>query len=97
MMANNRTIGVRNLVRDVLKMTPKPYGEDIMLDVYMAIEYNPDWRKRYDDLCDELRDSVVNPLIGEVVKEETGLSVLREVSTKGQSHIVGRYTKLGAR
>ncbi len=91
----NRTIGVNDLVRDVLKIAPKPYSEDIMLDVYMAIEYNPEWRARYDDLCDDFRDSVVNPLIGEIVKEETGLSSLREVSTKGKSHIVRTYTKLG--
>lgn len=91
----NRTIGVNNLVKDVLKVLPKPYGEDVMLEVYMAIEYNPEWRRRYDDLCDALRDSVVNPLIGEIVKEETGLVTLREVSTKGKSHIVSRYAKLG--
>ena len=91
----NRTIGVNNLVKDVLKITPKPYGEDIMLEVYMAIEYNPDWHRRYDELCDELRDSVVNPLIGEIVKEETGLPAMFEVSTKGKSHIVKKYTKLG--
>lgn len=91
----NRTVGVNNLVRDVLKVIPKPYGEDVMLDVYMAIEYNPEWRARYDDLCDDFRDSVVNPLIGEIVKQETGLPALREVSTKGKSHIVRTYTKLG--
>lgn len=91
----NRTIGVNNLVRDVLKITPKPYTEDIMLDVYMAIEYNPEWRARYDDLCDTFRDSIVNPLIGEIVKEETGLSGMRVVSTKGKSHIVRTYEKLG--
>lgn len=92
----SRTIAVNNLVRDVLKVTPKPYGEDIMLEVYMAIEYNPEWRARYDDLCDDFRDAVVNPLIGEIVMEETGMSVLREVSTKGKSHIVRRYAKLGS-
>jgi hypothetical protein len=91
----NRTAGVNNLVRDVLKMMPKPYGEDVMLDVYMAIEYNPEWRARYDDLCDDFRDSVVNPLIGEIVTQETGMPPLREVSTKGKSHIVRMYTKLG--
>ena len=93
----NRTKGVKTLVRDVLAIMPKPYSEDIILDVCMAIEHNLEWRERYDQLCDDLRDAVVNPLIGQLVKEETGLISLREVSTKGKSHIIKSYTKLGQR
>ena len=94
-MMMNRTKGVKILVHEVLSIFPKPYGEDIILDVRMAIEHNPEWRRRYDELCDALRDSVVNPLIGQRVKEETGLVSLHEVSTKGKSHILRSYTKLG--
>ena len=94
-MPINRTQGVKTLVQNVLAIFPKPYGEDIILDVCMAIEHNPEWRRRYDELCDDLRDSVVNPLIGKIVKEETGLNSLYEVSTKGKSHILRAYTKLG--
>ena len=90
----NRNKGVKVLIHDVLAIMPKPYSEDIILDVCMAIEHNPEWRRRYDELCDDLRDSVVNPLIGQYVKEETGLISLREVSTKGKSHILRTYTKL---
>lgn len=92
---NNRTKGVKILVQDVLAIFPQPYGEDIILDVCMAIEHNLVWRKRYDELCDELRDSVVNPLIAQLIKEETGMINLREVSTKGKSHILRSYAKLG--
>ena len=91
----NRTKGVKTLVQDVLAIFSEPYSEDIILDVCMAIEHNPEWRRRYDELCDDLRDSVVSPLIGQIVKEETGLNSLREVSTKGKSHIIRTYTKLG--
>ncbi len=91
---NNRTKGVKTLVHDVLAIFPKPYGEDIMLDVCMAIEHNPEWRRRYDELCDNLRDAVVNTAIGQYVKDETGLSSLGEVRTK-KSHIIASYTKLG--
>ncbi len=93
-MPSNRTQGVKSLVQEVLAIMPKPYGEDVILDVCMAIEHNPPWRSRYDQLCDELRDAVVNPLIGQLVKEITGLSSLYEVSTKGKSHIIRAYTKL---
>jgi hypothetical protein len=94
-MSMNRTKGVKILVHDVLAIFPKPYGEDIILDVCMAIEHNPEWRRRYDELCDTLRDAVVNAAISQFVKEETGLINLREVSTKGKSHLIKSYTKLG--
>ncbi len=94
-MAMNRTKGVKILVKEVLAIFSKPYGEDIILDVCMAIEHNPNWRRRYDELCDELRDALVNAEISQIVKEETGLIELRKVSTKGKSHILKSYTKLG--
>ena len=94
-MPTNRTNGVKVLVKEALAIFPKPYGEDIILDVCMAIEHNPAWRERYDRLCDDLRDAVVNPLIGQLVKEETDLNSLYEVSTKGKSHILRKYSKLG--
>jgi hypothetical protein len=94
-MAMNRTKGVKILVKEVLAIFPKPYGEEIILDVCMAIEHNPNWRRRYDELCDELRDALVNAEISQIVKEETGLIELRKVSTKGKSHILKSYTKLG--
>jgi hypothetical protein len=94
-MSTNRSKGVKILVHDVLAIFPKPYGEDIILDVCMAIEHNPEWRRRYDELCDDLRDAVVSAGISQYVKEESGLSNLREVSTKGKSHLIRTYTKLG--
>ena len=94
-MTMNRTKGVKILVQDVLAIFPKPYGEDIILDVCMAIEHNPEWRRRYDGLCDDLRDAVVNAEISQTVKDETGLADLRQVSTKGKSHILKSYMKLG--
>ncbi len=90
----NRTKGVKTLVQDVLAIMPKPYNEDIILDVCIAIEHNPEWRRRYDELCDNLRDSTVNTWIGQYVKDETGLSSLREVQSKGKCHIITSYTKL---
>ena len=95
-MSANRTMGVKNLVRDVLAIFPKPYGEDIILDVCMAIEHNLEWRRSYDELYDALRDVVVTPLIGQLIKEETGLVSLREISTKGKSHILRELYEAGA-
>ena len=90
-----KTEGVQVLVQDVLATFAEPYGEDITLEVCLAIEESPEWLRRYEKLADELSDWVVNNWIGQYVKSETGLDKLREVSAKGKSKLIKSYTKLG--
>ncbi len=54
----NKTEGVKVLTQDVLNTFSEPYGENIIEDVFLAIEYHRDWRRRYDELCSELRQWV---------------------------------------
>src|SRR6266498_4502125 len=90
-----KTEGVKILVQDILAAKfSELYDEDIILNIFKAIEDNPEWRRRYDELSDDLRDWVVNNWIGKYVKEITGLYSLREVSAKGKSNIITAYTKL---
>ncbi len=97
----NKTDGVKILVQEVLAaaFSESPYSEDIILDVCNAIydkDRHPEWRRRYDELSDDLRYGwVVNNWVGQYVKDETGLNSLRKVSTKGKSKIIKSYTKLG--
>ena len=88
-----KTEGVELLVGDVLRTFSEPYGEDIIEDVCLAIERNRDWRRRYNELGEELRDWVVNNWIGQYTKSITGLRSLREVDAK-RSTIIKGYTKL---
>lgn len=88
-----KTEGVYELVQDVLSTFREPYGEDIIEEVCLAIENNPDWQKRYSELSDELRHWVVNNWIGQYTKQLTGLRTIREVDAK-RSHIITAYTKL---
>lgn len=90
-----KTVGVEELVQDVLRTFSPPYGEDITEEVCLAIEYDPAWRERYDLLVDELGHGVVNCWIGRYTKDLTGLKVMREVSTK-RCTIIKTYTKLSA-
>jgi hypothetical protein len=90
-----KTEGVKALVQDVLATFSESYGEDIILDVCLAIENAPNWTRRYKDLSDELSDWVVNNWIGKYVRAETGLETLRVVSAKGKSGLIKSYTKLG--
>jgi hypothetical protein len=90
----NKTERVKELVQDVLHTIPEPYGEDIILDVFKAI--NLDWKRRYHQLEDELTEDVVKNWVGKYTKDLTGLNIIRRVTTPEEwRDIVGSYTKLG--
>lgn len=88
-----KTEGVRRLVYDVLKTLPKPYGEDITEDVFVAIEGDEKWLQRYEQLCAVLDTGVVNQSIGKYTKEITGLEADGVVAARRTS-LTTRYTKL---
>jgi hypothetical protein len=88
-----KTEGVRLLVRDVLQTFSEPYGEDIIEDVFVAIENNAEWHRRYVELSNETNRWVVNNWIGKYTKAITGLKSLREVTAK-RSDLIKDYTKL---
>ena len=90
-----KTVEVRSLVQDVLQTLSKPYGEDIILKVCQEIERKPNFKKRYDDLGEQLRPWVVNNWIGKHTKDLTGMKSLRQVSAPDSVHIITSYTKLG--
>jgi len=89
-----KTEEVYFLVRDVLNTLPKPYGEDITDEVCYAIEKNPEWFRRYQNLKAELTKDVVNQFIGVYTKKTTGKISLRQVPPR-KSTIITSYTKLG--
>ena len=88
-----KTQGVADLVRDVLHTLPQPYCEDVIEDVCMAIEHNPQWTQRYVALGDDLRVWVGNNWIGQHTKMLTGMQTLREVSAK-RTTLIQVYTTL---
>ena len=90
---SNKTEGVKTLVQDVVRTFSQSYGEDIIEDVALAIEYHRVWRKRYDELCAELSQDVVNQWMGQYTKEATGLKTLREVEAR-RSKLITAYSKL---
>ena len=51
----NRTEGVKTLVEEVLATLPTPYSEDVIDEVFLAIEANPTWLTVYNVLCNDLR------------------------------------------
>ena len=50
----NRTGGVKTLVEEVLATFPTPYSEDVIDEVFQAIEANPTWLAVYRGLRNDL-------------------------------------------
>jgi hypothetical protein len=90
---NNKTEGVKILVQDVLRTISKPYGEDIILNVFQEIKTNRDLQRRCDLLRDEIGNDVVHNWIGKYTKDLTGLNSLRKSLAPAGSFIKS-YTKL---
>ena len=91
---SGKTEEVKILVQEILRGNfSEPYGEGIIRDVCFAIEDNPDWRKRYDELGEELRPWVVNNWLGKYTKDLTGLNTIRQLKIE-EGHIIASYTKL---
>ena len=55
-----RTLRLKQLVNEILETLPKPHTQDVIEDVFVAIEHNAAWRKTYDELVYELGKASVN-------------------------------------
>jgi hypothetical protein len=87
-----RTQGVKVLADEVLRTIQPPYSDDIIDDVFCAIEARPEWRRRYDELTTDLGTIVVNNWIGMWVSRAIGREGDRQV--KARSSLIQSYSKL---
>jgi hypothetical protein len=88
-----KTAGVKSLVQEVLDSLPTPYTEDVIDEVFGAIESSPAWRRRYDSLCDELGKTTVNTWGGYWTANALGKLGERQASAK-RSTLIGSYSLL---
>ena len=88
-----KTVGVKHLVEQVLAQLPRPLTEDVIEDVFLAIEVNHGWLNEYEQLCSSLGKLVTNSAVGMWVAKDVGRTGAQQVpSTK--SKIAGSYSKL---
>lgn len=59
-----QTLRVRQLVNEVLAGIPAPRTEDVIDEVFHAIEGNPLWRKTYDEIVYKVGKSTANAWTG---------------------------------
>jgi hypothetical protein len=88
-----RMTGTRQLVEDVLDTLPKPYTEDVVDDVFHAIEERAEWRRRYDVLVTSMARKVVQARAAFWIANYVGRSVAEEVSAQ-KSTLIETYPKL---
>jgi hypothetical protein len=88
-----RTAAIKRLVEDVLASLPKPHTEDVIDDVFHAIEQRPEWRQRYDDISTDLGKLVVNTWGGFWIENSEGRSGVEQVPAK-KSTLIQSYSKL---
>ena len=88
-----KTHGVRLLAAEILGTLSPPYSEDIIEEVFLAIESHSGWMQRYQDLEADLTHNVVNNWIGRYVKEIASMETIREVSAR-RSRLIKDYSKL---
>lgn len=89
----NKTDDVLELVEQVLRTFPKPYSEDVIEDVCVAIEKRAMWLARYERLVRDLGKDTVNQWIGQYTKQITNMDTVLEVDAK-RSKLIDSYTKL---
>jgi hypothetical protein len=86
-------IRMKQLVDEVLKSLSKPHTEDVIEEVFQAIEANPVWRKTYDACVRQLGKGVANGWAGFwVAHAEQRLAQAQSPATR--TSLLDSYAKL---
>jgi hypothetical protein len=91
-----QTARLKTLMEEVLRTLSKPRTEDVIEDVFCAIEQNPRWRKEYADLEYGLGRGVVNAWGGFWIAHAEGRAGGEHVAAK-RSSLIDSYSKLAKR
>lgn len=88
-----RTGRLKLFVEKVLSSLPKPHTEDVIEDVFAAIEGNEGWRHEYDELVAELGKTVTNTWGGFWIADAEGRHGVEQVPAK-RTTLLASYSKL---
>lgn len=88
-----RNARLKSLMEEVLKSLPKPYTDDVIEDVFVAIEGNARWQKEYDDLLYNLGKNMVNPWGAFWIAQMTG-RIPGETVSATRTKLLDSTTKL---
>ncbi|MBN1287695.1 MAG: hypothetical protein JXB47_20010 [Anaerolineae bacterium] len=88
------TQDIKDLVEEVLGKFSPPYPPDITDQVCLAIEQNPAWLRRYEELNGIHKKDVVNNSIGWYTIRLTGMKNSGKVE-RAKSKLIKTYSRLG--
>lgn len=88
-----KTEGIYVLVEDALRNVTKPYGEDVIEDVFREIDGDPNLHRRYDELVKDLKVGVVNNWTARHTKHLTRMHSSYRVEAH-RTRLIKSYTKL---
>ncbi len=91
--SNVQTNDVRDLVNEALEALPKPYSENVIDDVFFAIQSNPRWLPEYEGLCLKHSKSTTNSLGAYWIGRALGKKGHKQVPNK-KSSLIGSYSVL---
>jgi hypothetical protein len=93
--SGTRSVRLKQLVDLVLDQLPKPHTEDVIEDVFVAIEANPEWKKSYDRMVYESgKPTVTSWASFWISHSEQRTGDQRE--TAARSSLIESYSKLSA-
>ena len=88
-----RTDTVKQLVNESLESLPKPCTDDVIDEVFHAIEINAAWFKEYERLCVDLGKDVVNQSGGHWIAHALGKSG-GQTRASVKTSLISFYSKL---
>ena len=90
-----KTAAVQMLVKKVLGDLPAPHTEDVIEDVFLAIENDPELKAEYDGLCQQLGKTTVNTWGGYWIANALGKTGLLQTPSK-RCKLIQSYSRLTA-
>ena len=90
-----KTAAVQKLVNLALDNLPKPHTEDVIEDVFLVIESEPELRAEYDELCRQLGKSTVNAWGGYWIANALGKTGLLQTPSR-RCKLIQSYSRLTA-
>src|SRR5688572_21120155 len=85
-----KTSDVKALFTEALASLPKPYSENVIDEVFYAIELNANWHNQYLSCCRDLGKDVVNNWGGKWIAKELGKTGERQEPSQ-LSRLIGSY------
>jgi len=82
---------VKALAQEVLAALPQPYSEDVIDEVFYAIETDPRRLRDYEALCANLGKTVVNNWLGRWIGIALGKVGEQQVPSR-KSSLIGSYS-----